>query len=36
MYDENKINAWKNARNQLLSEEMRTVFSNEFVKILGI
>lgn len=36
MFDTGKINAWKDARAQLLSEEMRTVFSNQFIKTLGL
>lgn len=36
MFDTDRINAWKNARAQLLSPKMQEVFSNNFIKTLGL
>ena len=36
MFDENAIQQWKDARNTLLSEQMKKVFSNKFVDVLGL
>ena len=36
MFEKNEINKWKEARNQLLSEEMKKVFSNDFIQTLGL
>ena len=36
MFDADSITRWKDIRNQLLSKEMRKVFSNQFIQTLGI
>lgn len=36
MFNENAIQQWKDARNTLLSEEMRNVFSNKFINVLNL
>lgn len=36
MFDANSIQKWKDARNTLLAEDMRKVFSNQFIEILGL